>query len=248
METGSGLYFNSVRLSQLFIALFIVQLGCAQWVKSDDTTKIWMNDGVYMSEIEFLNNSPSLKWVQTVPAQWRFVDSLERKGVVVGLHLNATYRKDIQVSQRRFLVHRNDSQKIIDRRDVWGICVHGDAYMYVDRDTRENFKRIDVNGIISYLTFQTIYEDPFDWSPDVMASESGYRNEIVDLVIDFEDKKISRNSKSELEKIIQRDTSLYQQYLTEKKKSKAIYRYVVRFNDRYPLQFKPDDVFELDKQ
>lgn len=247
MKLRSEFIFISIRLPLLFFVIISGQICYSQWVKSDDTSKVWMNDGVYMTDLEFLNNAPSYKWVHTTPGQWRFVDSLERKGIVVGLEVNSTFREDIQVSQRRFLVQRNDSQKIINRRDVWGICVSGDSYMYVDRDTRENFKRIDVNGTISYLTFQAVYEDPFDWSPDIITPESGFRNELVDLVVDFEHKKILRNTRNELEKIIQRDPDLYQEYELEKKKTKAIYQYVIRYNERHPLSFITSNVFEQDK-
>ncbi|MBD81646.1 MAG: hypothetical protein CL840_22190 [Crocinitomicaceae bacterium] len=208
-----------------------------QWVRDDDTSKVWLSDGVYMTQDELLNNSPAYFWLELTADDWRFKDSLRRRGVLAEVNANPEIKVNFDIRERYLIVSEGGKSKIIEKKSIWGICVNGIPYRYVDRARRENLIMINVLGTISYLTYEVVYEDPFYWSADVTRMEPQYRNERVDQIIDFEKKDIYRNTKKNLEKIIERDSFLYERYLLETKKTKAIYEYAIKYNNRHPINF-----------
>ena len=209
----------------------------AQWVRDDDTSKVYLTSGIYMTETDFLTNSPSYNWLSTDPENWVYKDSLHRKSILLEVRANPEIEKNLSIRERFIFVANDSGKKVIEKMGVWGICVKGFTYRYVDRSKKENFIMIHISGIISYLSYTTIYEDPFYWSVRHTELDEQYQNEVVDLVVDFEKPALYSNTRKNLEKVIARDSVLNIEYLKEKKKSKLIYEYVIRYNRKHPLTF-----------
>lgn len=225
----------------LFVCLIFCSfssLSYSQWVRDDDTSKVWLSNGVYLSEKEFLTNSPSFKWLLVDSENWRYKDSLKRKSVLIEIEANPEIKKDLKIRQRHLLVENDSAKQLIQIEDLWGFCVNGIPYRYIDKSQKENFVLIHVSGMISYLSYTAYYQDPFYWSVGATQLDPELQNEVVDLVIDFEKPGIYKNTRKNLEEVIERDSLMYMDYLNEKKKSKAIYEYIKRYNSKHPLDFE----------
>jgi hypothetical protein len=92
-----------------FIALiFLFIVGCvslpnsgnAQWVKEDDTSRIWLNAGIYLSDSSFFSNTPDLLWADFSQNNWRKKDSLERRRILVGIGIPDYYNGNIRIKTR----------------------------------------------------------------------------------------------------------------------------------------------------
>lgn len=228
-----GLVYSGVIL---FVFLFSNSLH-AQWVKDDDTVKHWLSDGLYLSQMEFLTNSPSLKWYDFSKDEWRKKDSLARKRVLVEVLNQKDIKADLELRQHRVYVVDSGVPKVFDMDLVWGICVNGEAYKKTSNEYNNNFFRIQVIGTISYMKYTVVYQDPFMWSPELIQMENGQQSESVDHIVDFEKREIYARSRRNLEGVLKRDSTLFKQYESEKRKSREVYNYIIEYNKRHPLEF-----------
>lgn len=227
-----------MRLTLVFILVFAAPSFLnAQWVRDDDSSKVWLVDGVYMNEAEFLTNTPSYTWIEVDSENWRYSDSLRRKSILIKIEANPEIEKNLKIRQRNLMVESVSGDKVVEIIDIWGFCVNGTPYRYVDKSKNDNFILIHISGMISYLSYTAYYEDPFYWSVGATQLDPEHHNEVVDLVVDFEKPGIYKNTRKNLEEVIARDSLLNVDYQKEKKKSKLIYEYVIRYNRKHPIKF-----------
>ena len=69
----------------------------AQWVRDDDTSKVYLTSGIYMTETDFLTNSPSYNWLSTDPENWVYKDSLHRKSILLEVRANPEIEKNLSI-------------------------------------------------------------------------------------------------------------------------------------------------------
>jgi hypothetical protein len=182
-----------------------------------------------------LNDSPNLTWANVDLMNWRTRDSLERKRILVYPIYQPHVKNNLRINDLWVYGLRGDTFAVITLDSVWGICIHGEPFRHLQRARGENFIRIPVSGTISYFQYTVYYDDPFYWTPDVMRMEPEFHTERIDLVVDFEKKDIYKNTRSNLEQVLQRDSLLWNKYQLEKRKLRVLDEYLKQYNKRNPL-------------
>ncbi|UTW60622.1 hypothetical protein KFE98_11215 [bacterium SCSIO 12741] len=231
------LCFTRSRVLLLLILFFTSFSLQAQWVKEDDTSRVWMKDGIYLNAEEFYTNSPSAEWVLISDKEWRYRDSIQRKGVLVEITSREIVRSNIDIRSHRVLCDTGTGRVTIDVKEIWGLCIHGTPYQHIQFESRENFIRVKLLGRVSFLSYTREFDDNFNMVPNLMNEDRQMQSEVIDLIVDFDEQRMIRNRRANLEDILQRDPEMYQSYLLEKKKSRAIGEYIEQYNRKYPLDF-----------
>lgn len=145
----------------------------------------------------------------------------------------------------------------IKKSDVWGFARNGVLYVQI----QGNFNRITFVGKICHFvaditTYDSRYNyspygyyDPF-YSPYSFGSYYPYgsyyspyrpastsRNELKQYIIDFESGKVLEFNIQNVELLIMKDPSIYDEYvrLSHKKKKALMFVYIRKFNEKNPL-------------
>jgi hypothetical protein len=146
----------------------------------------------------------------------------------------------------------------IEQNNIWGYARNGVLYVQI----QGNFNRITFIGNICHFvaditTYDTRYNyspygyyDPYYYSPYSYGSYYPYgsysspyrqsnvaRNELKQYIIDFETGKILEFDISNVELLLMKDPSVYDEYiqLPRKKKKELMFVYIRKFNEKNPL-------------
>ena len=146
----------------------------------------------------------------------------------------------------------------VEKSSIWGFARNGVLYLLI----QDNFNRITFVGNICHFvaditTYDTRnnyyspygYYDPY-YSPYGYASYNPYgsfnspyrqqsiaRNELKQYIIDFETGKVLEFTKDNVELLLMKDPSVYDEYvqLSGKKKKELMFVYIRKFNEKNPL-------------
>lgn len=146
----------------------------------------------------------------------------------------------------------------VQKSDIWGFARNGVLYALI----QDNFNRITFVGSICHFvaditTYDTRYNnyspygyyDPY-YSPYGYGGYSPYgsyyspyrqqsvaRNELKQYLIDFETGKVLEFTKDNVELLLMKDPTVYDEYvqLPAKKKKELMFVYIRKFNEKNPL-------------
>ena len=148
-------------------------------------------------------------------------------------------------------------RQAIDKNNIWGYARNGVLYVII----QDNFNRITFVGSISHFVADvTTYDSRYNnYSPygyyDPYYSPYGYggynpygsyyspyrqsvqRNELKQYIFDFETGKVLEFTPNNVELLLMKDPSLYDEYvqLSNKKKKELMFVYIRKFNEKNPL-------------
>ncbi len=223
----------------LFICLvFSFTSSSAQWVKEDDTTTIWLDAGIYLSDSSFFSNQPDLQWAK-FENNWRTKDSLERKRILVGIELPDYYNGNIRLSVRQ--AYGTDSlgdSKIVSLNSVFAIVVFGTPYLHIKEARHENFIKVTMQGVVSYVQYHREIPSPFSVTAAGVFNDPQETTEFVEKIVDFEKGVLIRKTKKNLEKILQRDPVLFNEYLVGRQNYTNLMGFVKAYNQSHELNLK----------
>lgn len=211
----------------------------SQWVKEDDTSRIWLDAGIYVSDTSFFKNKPDLLWANFSEDNWRKKDSLERKRVLVSVEIPDYYNGNIRLKTRyAYGLDSSGAPQMVSLNEVYAIAVIGTPYLHIKEAQHENFIKISMQGVISYVQYYSTIPDPFSVSAGTLYNEPREMLEYIEKIVDFESGKIVRKTRKNLELILERDSSLNHQYLQEKRNYATLMKYIKAYNDKHHLTFE----------
>jgi hypothetical protein len=148
-------------------------------------------------------------------------------------------------------------RQAIDKNNIWGYARNGVLYVLI----QDNFNRITfVGSICHFVADVTTYDSRYNnYSPygyyDPYYSPYGYggyspygsyyspyrqsvqRNELKQYIFDFETGKVLEFTPNNVELLLMKDPSLYDEYVqfSNKKKKELMFVYIRKFNEKNPL-------------
>lgn len=121
--------------------------------------------------------------------------------------------------------------------EIWGYSRRGSLYI----QWGENFNRIPVVGSICHFVanirvYNDRYYDPYYYNYYTTPAQTS-TTELRQLMLDFETGKILEYNYDNLLVILMRDSELYEEYnsLRKRKKRDQKFLYVRKYNEKYPL-------------
>jgi len=175
-------------------------------------------EGLYQTFDEFKNNSPSIKSYVIVKKNDAFLEQFQEKVSVKRVEYIDSDRK----------------QRSLSRKEVWGVCSDGKVYILINR----SFQRIDKIGSMIYFTAQ------LDPEPNLASDRSGPGTvtgvTYVRCLLDFQTGEILSYSSKDFLTILERDTVLYNEYISikgKKKRKYMMFSYMRKYNERNPIYF-----------
>lgn len=227
------------RKTFVFSLFFTFSIGVfGQWVKEDDTTRLWLKDGIYLTQSAFFKNQPDVKWVQFDATQWRLKDSLMRKRILPELSISEGHSNDLKIRERSFYAMTDTGMVAIDIKKIWGFCKYGTAYVQVENAVNENFVQVQLLGTISFLSYRAQVENGSPIVSGFVYEESKDLIDFVEQIVDFEAGEISPRSRKNLELILKRDKTLFELYQNEKRKGSKLPEYIRRYNGLHQITFE----------
>jgi len=222
-----------------FLVFLIISIdGNSQWVKEDDTSRIWLNAGIYLSDSSFFNNTPDLFWAD-FSDNWRKKDSLERRRILVGIGVPDYYNGNIRIKTGyAYGLDSAGKEHFVSLDEVFAITVLGTPYLYLSESVNENFIKVTMQGVISYVQYYRRVPDPFSVSAGTLYNEPRETSEYVEEIVDFESRTIVKKTRKNLEAILQRDQELYTQFQSEKRNYATLVKYIKAYNDNHQFHFK----------
>ena len=175
-------------------------------------------EGLYQTFDEFKNNSPSIKTYAIVTINDAFLEQ---------------FREKVSVKRIEY-IDRNGKQGSLKRKEVWGVCSDGKIYILINR----SFQRIDRIGSMIYFTAQL---DPeYNTASPARGSGTVTGVIVVGCLLDFQTGEILSYCYGDFLTILERDTVLYNEYISIKRKKKRKYMmfsYMREYNERNPIYF-----------
>ena len=230
-----------IALIFLFIVGFasLPNSGNAQWVKEDDTSRIWLNAGIYLSDSSFFSNTPDLLWADFSQDNWRKKDSLERRRILVGIGIPDYYNGNIRIKTRfAYGVDSAGKERFVGLDEVFAITVLGTPHINISESVNENFIKVTMQGVISYVQYYRRITDPFSVSAGTLYNEPRETSEYIEEIVDFEAKEIVRKTRGNLEDILERDQDLNSQFQNEKRNYATLMKYIKAYNNKHQFQFE----------
>jgi len=181
------------------------------------TTDFIFNDGVYTTFQEFRNNNPSIREF-TIKKPSQFANP----GYTI---LDFEYADTKQTKE-------NSQYK-----NVWGYSYHGDVY--IAHSYNSYFYKLMIIGSVCHFVGleNSIGVNPYNSLMLGYESEQNYQQFMLDIetgeINTFNFKNFSNFLKTH-------DVSLYQELIKEKKKKKKIFKYLLKYNEKYPVFFQYD--------
>jgi len=222
-----------------FLVFLIISIdGNSQWVKEDDTSRIWLNAGIYLSDSSFFNNTPDLFWAD-FSDNWRKKDSLERRRILVGIGVPDYYNGNIRIKTGyAYGLDSAGKEYFVSLDEVFAITVLGTPYLNISEAVNENFIKVTMQGVISYVQYYRRVPDPFSVSAGALYNEPREASEYIEEIVDFESRTIVKKTRKNLEAILQRDQELYTQFQSEKRNYATLMKYIKAYNDNHQFHFK----------
>ena len=233
-----------MRFSASFFLFIIGWAFCpiaanGQWVKEDDTSRIWLNAGIYLSDSSFFSNAPDLLWANFTEETWRKKDSLERRRILVGIGIPDYYNGNIRIKTRfAFGIDSAGKERFVSLKEVFAITVLGTPYLNISEAVNENFIKVTMQGVISYVQYYRRVPDPFSVSAGALYNEPREASEYIEEIVDFEAREIVRKTRGNLEKIVERDPDLSSQFQNEKRNYATLMKYIKAYNDKHQFEFE----------
>lgn len=178
-------------------------------------------DGIYLSFIDFKNNSP-----------------------IVASKIVTNYTKtsrdfyDNVLSKSTFTYIDGEGKEVeLRSKEVWGYCQNGTVYIHHGT----SFNRMTIIGSICHfiatIPMRIGNYDPFYYDPFGPPPRYTYVSE--QFILDFDTGSILSFNVDNMEKILVRDEPLYKEFSLFKKKKKrdSIFLYLRKYNERHPIFF-----------
>jgi hypothetical protein len=219
------------------VSLLMAGSVCGQWVREDDTSNVFFNDGVYLTQESFFANRPSHSLRTLNSGQWKTADSLVRLGIFAASPLSLRFsRGNLDVRSRFIALVDSQGVSVVHSIDsVWGIALNGIPYKYIENAADEQFVRIPIIGTISFLTYVILERDVPDFNT-VSFPSPGYRRIERQWIVDFEKEILMPFGQDYLYEVLQRDPELTAKFEHERKKRRALLPYIRKYNHRHPYQ------------
>jgi hypothetical protein len=156
---------------------------------------------------------------------------------------------DVEVNDRDFykLVTRaekivffddNGVRSVLDTKSIWGYSYNGDLYINVGGA----FHEIDLMGRFSHFIAARTTYDPFFYTDEIRPGTYYYRPPVVTLkhreyLVDIMDNKVWEFDSDGLERVLENDTLLLEEFnaLNKREKEYLKYIYLNRYNEKYLL-------------
>jgi hypothetical protein len=128
-------------------------------------------------------------------------------------------------------------------KKIWGYGKNGNLYVRM----YDSFNKVSYIGSICHflatinIVYQPMYDpynyNPYYYYPGWNSSVSVSKTEIRQFIIDFTSGKILDFDEKNIEILLMRDTTLYDEYMgiSKKKKQQLKFYYIRKFNERNPL-------------
>jgi hypothetical protein len=207
------------KITLLLLLLIPPFFGFAQTDSIAYTAGMSMEDGIYMSYADFINNKKIGK------DQFNSKQNKDQLEFIAKELANETISVTIDDIERRFR-----------SKEVWGYFQNNTFYI----NYKDDFYRVPVFGSISYLVAYVTVISPAFYDPRyALTSPASSSKELKEFLMNFYDGVLIEFKQQTAEELISRDQVLYDEYkkLSNKKKKDEIYRYIRRFNEAHPVYF-----------
>lgn len=179
-------------------------------------------EGVYLQFMDFRNNHP-------VPVSRILFSSNKGDKDFLKLALD-----------RSSLTYLDEDGKEteIKSNEVWGYCSNNVIYVKHGAE----FNRVSVIGslchFVATVPVQIGVNDPFSYN-DPFYNQPRYAYSTGQYLIDVETGKVMEFNVANMEKILERDSDLHNEFMLLKKKKKrdSVFIYLRRYNERHPVFF-----------
>ena len=179
-----------------------------------------LNSGVYLRFSDFKNNAPAVRLEQL----------RDQQGLPV-----------TDIRQARGVLHwqpDTGEQKPVDLQRIWGFSQNDVVYIAAG----DGFFRIGLMGSLAHMVVEQTYRD---WNPYMSGFGQPYgsttRTVLVQQLLDMETGNYLPFNASGLDKALQHDTVLLEEFraLPKRKRNsdEALFRFMRLYNDRHPLTF-----------
>lgn len=168
--------------------------------------------GAYGNFGEFKQNQPSLK--------------LEFNMVPKNVYGNG--------KEYSYYLIKDQNKKDIKFKNVWGLCDGENVYIAGGKDwlLRNHFFKLENIG--RYCVYYTV-----DVSMDISGNDSGSKVEVIGHTININNGKDYVVNQAVMEKIIERDSTLFAEYDKDRYRKKYEYAEFIRqYSDRHPEEIK----------
>jgi hypothetical protein len=210
--------------------------AAAQWVKEDDTTAVYFREGVYMTQEEFFSNRPTMSLRSLSSSRWKTADSLMRLGIFVASPASLRFTNgNLDVRSRFIAIMDSTGRDCVAMIDtVWGICLHGIPFKYIENAADQQFVRIPITGAINFLNYVVLEQDVPEFHT-VSFPTPGYRRIERRWIVDMERREIVPFSHDYLYSVLERDTHLLKRFEKERKKRRQLLPYIGQYNASHPF-------------
>lgn len=213
------------RIACLFFLIICVSVHAQELVQYAPGFNF--REGVYLNFEQFKNNNPIPK--NAIVSRFNKSDSEFLPNILSAK--NFQYRDE------------NDSLVTIDIPDVWGFARNGNIFVKIEDD----FNRIAVLGNLSHFVasvtvfnnFNGPFYNPY-YGPGGMPN---VRQEMRQMMLDFQTGRTMEFTQQNLEMILQRDRKLFEEYNALKKSQKRdmMFLYLRKYNEKHPIYFPERD-------
>lgn len=175
-----------------------------------------LRDGVYKDFNAFRNNAPTL-------AKEDLRDDQGLKVVDIRRVVSKMYR-----------VGENGERQEIRKDALWGFCQNGAVYIAAGN----GFYRIGLMGSLGHMVYEMSYRD---WDPYMYPYGGVTRTILMQQMLDMRSGEFLPFTASGMDKALQKDEILLEEFRTLPKKqrnsSEALFRFLRMYNERTPLYF-----------
>lgn len=222
-------------LNILFLLPFLIFAQDSTKIKKIKYTPDFkFKDGIYLSFEDVRHNNPIIKE--------RIITDLNYEDY-------AFFEKLLDNVESITVLDAMGLRKEIPVKDIWGFSQNGIVYI----QWNETFNRIPVFGSIShfiadktYITnnpnypynYYNNYYNPYNpYYSSAYPGNQSKQTELRQYLLDMETGKVIDYTDKNIELIIMRDTELYQEFMSLKKKQRKKLKFVFlrKYNERHPL-------------
>ena len=178
-----------------------------------------IKNGIFLKFEDFKNNAP-------IPVEKIFFE--KKSGI---------FLIDNVLENEKFK-YKNDSDQFIEfyTGNIWGLYENGNIYVRRNK----SFYKITYPGRISFFIgrVQTMISDYYNAYPS--NQRTLVNNEYRQFLLDFETGEFLEFNEKNVEKLLSRDSLLYNEFksLSKKQKKQLKFYYIRRYNEKYPLPFE----------
>jgi hypothetical protein len=205
-----------------FILLFSLVFHSISHGQQDSvvyTPGLKMNDGIYLSYLDFRKNK-----------------TVSKEQIISDMDKNQQEFISKVMFQEKFSYKEKDEVLTKDTKSCWGFFQNNTFYVNYKND----FYRVPVFGAISYLVANVtvvttgFYDPRFGYIGGSTTSK-----EIREFIIDFYNGEVVEFSMDRAEDMLSRDKILFDEYkkLSRRKQKEQIYRYIRKYNELHPVYF-----------